>query len=100
MLLHWKEDEGLYESDTISVPVGEHICQLAVGGDVVPTEPFEVNEDSDVIFVIVGEGIKVAQISAAQFSFFCFETQVWIVFPFTFLLFVFTVYRQFCIPSV
>ena len=56
MTLHWREDEGLYESDTIGVPVGEHNCQLAVGGDVVPTEMFEVNEDSDVIFIIIEEG--------------------------------------------
>ncbi|XP_078375566.1 uncharacterized protein LOC144658931 isoform X2 [Oculina patagonica] len=53
--LHWKEDEGLYESDAVGVPVGPHICQLAVGGDVVPTEEFEVNEDSDVIFIILQE---------------------------------------------
>ena len=58
MTLYWKEDEGLYESDTVGVPVGEHICQLAVGGDVVPTETFEVNEESDVIFIIIGEGTK------------------------------------------
>ena len=95
MLLHWKEDEGLYESDTTGVPVGEHICQLAVGGDVVPTEPFEVNEDSDVIFIIIGEGKEVAQISAAQAPFFCFQTQVWIVFPFYFFAFCI-----FCVQAV
>lgn len=46
----------MYESDTTGVPVGQHICQLAVGGDVIPTEAFEVNEESDVIFVIIEEG--------------------------------------------
>lgn len=56
--LHRKESEGLYESDTVGVPVGEHVCQLAVGGDVVPTEPFEINEESDVIFIIIGEGTE------------------------------------------
>ena len=56
MKLYWKEDEGLYESDSVGVPVGTHICQLAVGGDVIPTEEFEVNEDSDVIFIILQEG--------------------------------------------
>lgn len=56
VILHWKEDEGLYESDTVGVPVGPHICQLAIGGDVVPTEEFEINEESDVIFIILQEG--------------------------------------------
>ena len=56
MTLHRKIEEGLYESDTVGVPVGQHMCQLAIGGDVVPTEPFEVNEESDVIFVILQEG--------------------------------------------
>lgn len=27
-----------------------------MGGDVIPTETFEVNEESDVIFVIIEEG--------------------------------------------
>ena len=58
MTLHWKEAEGLYESDNVGVPFGEHVCQLAVGGDVVPTEPFEINEESDVIFIIIGEGTE------------------------------------------
>lgn len=53
--LHWKEDEGLYESGTVGVPVGPHTCQLAIGGDVIPTEEFEVNEESDVIFIILQE---------------------------------------------
>ena len=57
--LHWKEDEGLYESGTVGVPVGPHTCQLAIGGDVVPTEEFEVNKDSDVIFIILQEGTKI-----------------------------------------
>lgn len=55
--LYWKLDEGLYESGPVGVPLGEHVCQLAVGhdGDVVTTEPFVVNEDSDVIFIILKE---------------------------------------------
>ena len=57
--LHWKEDEGLYESGTVGVPVGPHTCQLAIGGDVIPTEEFEVNEESDVIFIILQEGTKI-----------------------------------------
>lgn len=53
--LRGKFGEGYYESETVGVPVGEHICQLAIGGDVISTEPFEVNADSDVIFVIPQE---------------------------------------------
>ena len=58
--LYWKLDEGLYESGPVGVPLGEHVCQLAVGhdGDVVTTEPFVVNEDSDVIFIILKEGMR------------------------------------------
>ena len=56
MTLRGKFGEGYYESETVGVPVGEHICQLAIGGDVISTEPFEVNADSDVIFVIPQEG--------------------------------------------
>ena len=58
--LYWKLDEGLYESGPVGVPLGEHLCQLAVGrdGDVVTTEPFVVNEDSDVIFIILKEGMR------------------------------------------
>lgn len=58
--LYWKLGEGLYESDPVGVPLGEHLCQLAVGhdGDVVTTEPFVVNEDSDIIFIILKEGMR------------------------------------------
>ena len=75
MKLHWKEDEGLYESDTVGVPIGPHICQLAIGGDVVPTEEFEINEESDVIFIILQEGnilkCKITEINVEQQCVYC-----------------------------
>lgn len=67
MTLQRKFGEGLYESETIGVPVGEHTCQLALGGDVVSTEPFTVNEDSDVIFVILKEG-KILPLSCFPYT--------------------------------
>ncbi|XP_031569432.1 uncharacterized protein LOC116303943 [Actinia tenebrosa] len=53
--LHWSDKEGLYESAMTEVPVGMHSCQLAVGGDVMPIDAFDVAEHSDTIYIIPTE---------------------------------------------
>lgn len=34
------------------VPMGKHSCQLAVGGEVVPVQDFNIEEDTDVMYII------------------------------------------------
>ena len=57
--LRWNESEGLFESEPVTAPLGLHSCQLAVSGDVLPTEDFIVSSGSDVIYIIHTQGINV-----------------------------------------
>ena len=56
MTLRWSEVEGLFESEEADVPFGQHVCQLAVSGDVLPTEDFVVGEETETIHIILTQG--------------------------------------------
>ena len=53
--LHWSDSESLYESALTKVPVGKYKCQLAVGGDIIPIDEFDITENSDTVYVIPAE---------------------------------------------